>query len=118
MKIILFCYVAFGYSVGKSCHCSSVTSSFPYFHPVPHSYIGKIEKDNCMSGEGTGRSCEPSLQHQKNVLNSNDPASTSACDSVRAQTGEESKVRLEMSERGVMVVDKNNSGRRSIGPDT
>lgn len=35
-----------------------------------------------VSGQGTARSCEPSLPCQRNVLNSNDAALTSACDSV------------------------------------
>lgn len=36
-----------------------------------------------VSGQGTARSCEPSLPCQRNVLNSNDAALTSACDSVQ-----------------------------------
>lgn len=48
------------------------------------------------------------------MLNSNDAASTSACDSVRAQTGEESKEKLEMAEGGGMVVDKNDKEFRKV----
>lgn len=48
------------------------------------------------------------------MLNSNDAASTSACDSVRAQTGEESEVRLEMAEGGRMVVDNNDKDSRKV----
>lgn len=61
-----------------------------------------------VSGQGTAWSCEPSLQRQKNVLNSSDAALTSACDSVRelrlAVAGEADRVK--MPEECVQVITK------------
>lgn len=72
-------------------------------------------KENCVSGQGTGRSCEPSLPHQKNVLNSNDAASTSACDSARAQTGEErAKWSCKWPKKEQGIKDKNDKGFQKL----
>lgn len=87
--VSFFFNVEFGCSVDKSCYYSSVSTFFPVFsHILPQLYQ-RGWKDNCVSGQGAGRSCEPSLQHQKNVLNSNDAASTSACDSESSDWGGE-----------------------------
>lgn len=52
------------------------------------------------------------------MLNSNDAASTSACDSVRAQTGEESKVKLQMAEGGGIIANLNDKDFRKVHHQT
>lgn len=104
-------YVIFLSALIKAVTILSLQPVFSFSHIWPQLYH-RGWKDNCVSGQGTGRSCEPSLQHQKNVLNSNDAASPSACDSERAQTWwGESKVKLEMT-KGGKAADKNDSEKR------
>lgn len=74
-----------------------------------------------VSGQGTSLSCEPSLLCQRNVLNSNDAALTSACDSVLAYPsawickGWRSKDRQKENDRGrEQVIKRENAVDKNV----